>query len=82
MPKKNKREKERKFMTNFEKIKAMDVGELAEVIAGVPYNDNLWTEICEKKHCKLCNGDLCDSKFRDIDCPKAVKHWLESSAEG
>lgn len=69
-------------MTNFEKIKAMDVDELAGFIAGVPDNNIFLEEICSKKHCKLSNGDLCDSKFRDTDCPKAVKHWLESSAEG
>lgn len=69
-------------MTNFEKIKAMDAGELAGFIAELPDSTEFWSRICSAEHCKLGNGDLCYSKFHDTDCPKAVKHWLESSAEG
>lgn len=61
-------------MTNFEKIKAMSVEEMAETIKHT-------IEDCEK-YCAFTKNGKCNS-FGDGDvCAKGIELWLESEVQG
>lgn len=57
-------------MTNFEKIKNMDIDELAKLLNG---------------RCSLCvfdtDGDECAGMEKDAPCIDGVRKWLEQEAE-
>ena len=61
-------------MTNYDRIKAMNVEEMAETIKNA-------VEDCEK-HCAFTKNGKCNS-FGDVDvCAKGIELWLESEVEG
>ena len=70
-----------KGMTNFEKIKAMDVSQLAELITELPDSTEFWSRICSAKHCRYYDGEMCLERNSPRDCKTAVKHFLLSEVE-
>ena len=68
-------------MTNFEKIKAMGVEELAEYID--KHDDALCDKICNavwKQH-HICPDGIDDESVERYCCIRCIKNWLESEAE-
>ena len=62
-----------KPITQFDRIKAMSVEELAETIKNT-------VEDCEK-HCAFTKNGKCNS-FGDVDvCAKGIELWLESEGQ-
>lgn len=58
-------------MTNYEKIKSMNIDEIANYID----HSDLACEICEVP----CHSAYCGCRYYDI--PKFIKQWLESEAD-
>ena len=56
--------------TNYEKIKSMNIDEIANYID----HSDLICEICEVH----CNSAYCGCRY--YDTPKFIKQWLESEA--
>lgn len=63
-------------MTCFEKIKAMDVDELAEFIVSASEYGGLYDKVCQKCPYDSFDG-RCLSKNKNQDCKDAVKFLLE-----
>lgn len=63
-------------VTYFEKIKAMDVDEMAEFLANEKSYDEILKKSCDKCPYQRYDG-LCLSKNMDQDCKDAVKFLLE-----
>ncbi len=67
-------------MTNFERIKAMSVEELAVLINGA--EELLQLPSCSTEHCEVWREDgHCESAFKE-PCVAAIVHWLNSEVEG
>ena len=67
-------------MTNFERIKAMSVEELAALINEA--EDLLQLPPCSPEHCEVWRDDgHCEHAFKE-KCIAATVHWLNSEAEG
>lgn len=66
-------------MTNFERIKAMSVEELAATLAD---SDEITFVYCGAEHCEHYQEDgwVCSSQSENR-CVAAVLHWLNSEAE-
>lgn len=60
-------------MNNFEKIKAMDIDEMAEFLRAVT------TTYCE--YCPF-QYDCDKDEYQDLDCTGFLKQWLESEVRG
>lgn len=61
---------EKKVMTNFERIKVMDIEEMANMM--------LMLGDCEK-YCAFTKDGSCDAHSHEIqECKNGVKQWLES----
>ena len=66
-------------MTNYEKIRAMSVEEMAVLINGA--EELLQLPPCSKEHCEVWREDgRCKSAFKE-PCVAATVHWLNSEAE-
>ena len=56
-------------MNNFEKIKNMNIDEMAEWIINI-----------EPLHCRNCPANkIC---FGEMDCKRTIKQWLQQESEG
>ena len=65
-------------MTNFERIKSMDIDELSNVLYDA--NDRVCFE-----NCKEGTGNKYQCPLGDItceDCKKCIREWLESEVTG
>ncbi len=66
-------------MTNYEKIRAMSVEEMAAVLAN---EDKIVFSYCSSEHCEhYPEDDLLCSGQGENKCVAAVLHWLNSEAE-
>ncbi len=61
-------------MTNIERIKAMNIQEMAEFLDGAI--DDICFEICEDK-----TGNKFQCPDECINCSKCITQWLESEVE-
>ena len=65
-------------MTNYEKIRAMSVEEMAAVLAN---EDKIVFSYCSSEHCEhYPEDDLLCSGQGENKCVAAVLHWLNSEA--
>lgn len=69
-PEKEKKTSLLKPYTNFEKIKAMDIDEMAEFLSD-----------CETDICSFCKPDVTTVCGNPTCCINGIKNYLESEAE-
>lgn len=66
-------------MTNFEKIRAMSVEEMAVLINGA--EELLQLPPCSPEHCEVWRDDgYCEHAYKE-KCIVATVHWLNSEAQ-
>ena len=66
-------EEQEKPQTNADRIRAMSIDELANLLLEADQG-NFTVDVCDEKYC--------DPGHCKQDCTDAVKRWLESTAEG
>ena len=66
-------------MTNFERIKAMSVEEMAVLINDV--EERLMLPPCSKEHCAVYAEDGACKNCGKEPCIAAIVHWLNSEAQ-
>lgn len=71
-------EKEGNNMTNYDRIKAMSVEEMAEILLDVRENHFTYCNYCSHQS---YYAPHCSSTDFETDCRYAVKEWLNSEVE-
>ena len=65
-------------MTNYEKIRAMSVEEMAGMIDGL---DDLIIQTCNPRYCDACNANGRCTQVSEEHCHLATLKWLNSEVE-
>lgn len=67
-----------KKQTNFDRIRAMSVEKMAELLS-VACDGDLIVDICDSSYCDECSEECVKCSG---NCKKAILKWLESEVEG
>ena len=65
-------------MTNYEKIHAMSVEEIAAMIDG---RDELFVQTCHPRYCDARRNGRCCAHISEEQCHLATLKWLNSEVE-